>query len=233
MTIFGDIDPAAAEDLVRQRFNDVTKGTVLDFSQFAAEPIIETSRRFTKETPKKGATIYIGYPGMKLTDIKDRYAMEVLTEIMGSTTSNDWLFARLRGKQLVYYAWCYNFAGLLDGYVAATCQCEADKVDEVLKEIEGLLGRAVKGEFTEEEVTRAKSNRINAEVLNKQTNADSATSAALDELYGFGYDWSEGHSDRIMAVTLEQVRNVARKYFNGPPTITIISSGPGNDRDKK
>ncbi|MCP4707966.1 MAG: insulinase family protein, partial [Planctomycetes bacterium] len=227
LTIFGDINLGVAEDLVRQRFSDISKGAVLDFGQFEAAPEIEESRRFTKETPKQGATIYVGYPGMKLTDIKDRYAMEVLTEIMGSTTSNDWLFGRLRGKQLVYYAWCYNFPGLLDGYVAATCQCEADKVDEVLKEIEGLLGKAVKGEFTEEEVSRAKSNRINAEVLNKQTNADSATSAALDELYGFGYDWSEGHSDRIMAVTLEDVRNVARKYFNGPATITVITSVSG------
>ena len=225
LTIFGDIDLAAAEDLVRQRFSGIAQGKALDFGPMAAEPKMENPRRFTRETPKKGATIYVGYPGMKFTDIKDRYAMEVLTEIMGSPTSNDWLFARLRGKQLVYYAWCYNFPGLLNGYVAATCQCEGNKVEEVLKEIEGLLGRAVKGEFTEEEVTRAKSNRINAEVLNKQTNADSATSAALDELYGFGYAWSEGHSDRIMAVTLEEVRNVARKYFSGPATITIISSG--------
>ncbi|MCP4708854.1 MAG: insulinase family protein, partial [Planctomycetes bacterium] len=83
MTIFGDIDVAAVEDMVRQRFNDVTKGTVLDFGQFEAEPEIETPRRFTKETPKNGATIYVGYPGMKLTDIQDRYAMEVLTEIIG------------------------------------------------------------------------------------------------------------------------------------------------------
>ena len=227
LTIFGDIDLGAAEDLVRQRFSGISKGTVLDFGVFEAEPAIKEARRFTKATPKQGATIYMGYPGMKLTDIKDRYAMEVLTEIIGSTTSKDWLFAHLRGKQLVYYAWCYNFPGLLDGYVAATCQCEADKVDEVIKDIEGLLGKAVKGEFTEEEVSRAKSNRINAEVLNKQTNADSAASAALDELYGFGFDWSEGHSDRIMAVTLEEVRNVARKYFNGPATITIVSSGSG------
>ncbi len=230
LTIFGDIDPEEAEELVRRRFGGMEKGEPLNLDKFDPEPVSKESRRFVEKTAKQGATIYVGYPGMKLTNIKDRYAMEVMTEIMGSTSSSDWLFARLRGAQLVYYAWCYNFPGLLPGYAAATAQCEAEKVDEVQKIIEELLARAAAGKFTVEQIDRAKSNRINAEVLSKQTNADAAGAAALDELYGFGYDWSEGHGDRIMAVTLEEVQNVAKKYLSAAYTITIITSGPGEDK---
>ena len=150
--------------------------------------------------------------------------MEVMQEIVGS--HNGWLFEKLRGGQLVYSAWGANFPGLLPGYFAAVAQCEAEKVPQVIEIIQQLLTKAVAGEITEEELARAKSNRINSEILGKQTNSDAAMSAALDELYGFGFDWSRGYADRIMGVTLDNVKAVAKKHLSQPETITIITSAP-------
>ena len=186
-------------------------------------PLAE-ARRFVEKTAKNGATVNIGFPGMKLTNIQDRYPMEVMTEIVGSNSG--WLHELLRGQQLVYYAWGYSFPGLLPGYVVATAQCEADKATQVLGLIQEQLAKAARGEFTEEEVAHAKSNQINAEILEKQTNADAAMTAALDELYGFGYNWSEGYADRIMAVTIADVQNVAKKYLTASPTVTIVTAQP-------
>ena len=150
--------------------------------------------------------------------------MGVMEQVVGSNTG--WLHEGLRGRQLVYYAWGINFAGLLPGYVAATAQCESDKVGEVITVIDEFLDKARRGEFTEKEIARAKSKRINAEVLDKQTNADAAMTAALDELYGFGYDWSEGNADRIMAVTINDVKRVAAKYLAGAKATAVLTSDP-------
>jgi zinc protease len=210
LAIFGDIDADAVEKMVRERF--------------APEPPITAPRQFVEKTAKPGATVYIGFPGMKITNVQDRYPMEVMTEVIGSNTG--WLHELLRGRQLVYYAWGFSAPGLLPGYVAATAQCEADKAPEVLRLIQEQLAKAARGEFAEAEVNHAKSNQINAEILEKQTNADAATTAALDELYGFGFNWSEGYTDRIMAVTLADVQNVAKKYLSAPPTVSIVTSAP-------
>lgn len=224
LAIFGDIDLEAVEKTVREKFAALPRGAAFDLQRFPPEPTPDAPRQFVQETAKPGATVFIGFPGMQLTNLEDRYPMEVLTEIVGS--NRGWLHELLRGRQLVYYAWAFSFPGLTPGYLAATAQCDADKVPEVISLIQQQLAKARTGGFTDDEIAAAKSNRINAEILDKQTNADAAMTAALDELYGFGYDWSEGHADRIMAVTRQNVQHVAEKYLSPPPTITIVSSRP-------
>jgi len=224
LAIFGDIDLAETEKIVQEKLGILPQGNAIDLSKITGEPAPAGRRLFVEKTEKPGATVHIGFPGMKLTDIKDRYPMEILTQIVGSNTG--WLHELLRGKQLVYYAWGYSFYGVSPGYIVATAQCEAKKVPEVMKLIEEQLAKAAQGMISEAEVARAKSKRINTEVLNKQTNADMAATVALDELYGLGYKWSESYTDRIMAVRLEDVKKVASKYLKSPPTITIKTSEP-------
>ncbi len=224
LAIFGDIDVTAVEGQVREQFGGMPKGKALEPGSFAEEPAPTAARQFVERTPKTGATVYVGFPGMKLTNIEDRYAMDVLTEMIGS--NNGWLHETLRKAQLVYYAWGFSFPGVIPGFVGATAQCEADKAPEVLSRIQELLAKAARGEFDEKEIALAKNNQINSEILQKQTNADAAFKAGLDELYGFGYDWSDGNADRIMAVSREHVQAAAKKYLSVPPTVTIVTSQP-------
>lgn len=224
IAVFGDIDVAQTEQVIREKFAALPAGSGPDVAAVKPEPPVKETREFIKPTEKEGATIYVGYPGMKITNIKDRYPMDVLTEIIGSTTGR--LFELLRGKGLVYYVWGFNFPALTPGFVAATAQCEAARTPEVKDLILKEMQKAAKGDFTAEEISRAKSKLINAEILSKQTNAEAARQAALDELYGFGYDWSQGHANRILAITPEDVQRVAREYLTKPPTITIITSQP-------
>ena len=233
LAVFGDIDLAATENLVRQRLGAMPKGDPLNLDKFPPASPPTAPRQFVEKTDKTGATVYVGFPGIKLTEIQERYPLDVLTEIIGSTSSSDWLFGKLRGAQLVYYARGFDFAGVLPGYIAATAQCEAPKVPQVLGVIRELLAKASQGQFTEDELARAKSKLINAEIMSKQTNAEAAVVAVLDELYGFGYDWSKGHADRIMAVSLKDVQNVGRKYLTAPATVTIITSQPDILDEKK
>ncbi len=224
LAIFGDIDVDQTEKLVRERFAALPAGTPFPQEKYEPESDIETPRQFVDKTEKNGATVYIGYPGIKITDIEDRYPMEVMTEIIGS--HNGRIFTQLRGMQLVYDAWCTSVPGLTPGYIAAMAQCEAEKVPQVIQLIQDQITKAAQGEFTEKEITDAKNNRINSEILEKQTNADAAMTATLDEIYGLGYNWSEDNADRIMAVTLADIQKVAKKYLSGPPTVTIITSKP-------
>jgi zinc protease len=224
LAIFGDINIDETEKMIREHFAAMPAGTAFGVDRFEAEPAIEAPRQFVDTTERNGATVYVGFPGIKITDMEDRYSLEVLMEIIGS--HNGRIFEQLRGMQLVYDARCFSFPGVVPGYISAMAQCEADKAPQVIELIKEQLAKAVAGEFSEEEITDAKNNRINAEVLEKQTNADAAMTAALDELYGLGYNWSDGNADRIMAITLKNVQDVAKKYLSGSETVTVITSAP-------
>ena len=226
LAVFGDIDLAAAENLIRQRFAAMPKADPLGLEKITLDAPAKTPRQFIEKTPRPGATVYVGYPGIKFTDIQDRYPLEVLEEIVGSYSSPDWLFGKLRGAQLVYSATGYNFLGILPGYFAAYAQCEPEKAPQALELMQQLLAKAAKGDFTEAELTRAKSSLVNADAMSRQTNGQAATAAALDELYGLGFNWSQGYADRIMAVGLKEVQAVAKKILSTPATVTILTSQP-------
>ena len=43
-----------------------------------------------------------------------------------------------------------------------------------------------------------------------------------DRLYGLGFDHYRGLRERIEGVTLEQVRDVAKRYFTQPAVTVIV-----------
>jgi predicted Zn-dependent peptidase len=47
-----------------------------------------------------------------------------------------------------------------------------------------------------------------------------ATRAALDELYGLGYDHQRGYEQRIRQVTVEQVKELAATLLKTPLVVT-------------
>ncbi|MBN1844227.1 MAG: insulinase family protein, partial [Sedimentisphaerales bacterium] len=226
LAVFGDIDPAAAENLIRRQFEAFPKGEPLAVETLELDAAGAEERRVVEKSAKTGAYVYVGFPGLKQTSIPQRYPLEVLTEIVGSYTSANWLFDTLRGARLVYAAGGANFMGVLPGYFAATAQCEPDKAAEALQIMRTLLAKAARGEITPEEVARAKSSLINREAMAYQTNADQASAAALDELLGMGFDWWRGNTERIMAVDHAQVLALAKQILSAPPTVVILTSQP-------
>jgi predicted Zn-dependent peptidase len=61
--------------------------------------------------------------------------------------------------------------------------------------------------------------------MDNETPAEQATTAALDELYGLGYDYHDQFGERVNAVTIGDVRNVARSRL-GKAFVTISTPAP-------
>jgi zinc protease len=64
-----------------------------------------------------------------------------------------------------------------------------------------------------EELKRAKAKIIGQKKIARADLGNLATTAALDELYGLGWQRAELDDAKYEAVTLEQVRIAARKYL--------------------
>jgi predicted Zn-dependent peptidase len=81
--------------------------------------------------------------------------------------------------------------------------------------------------------SRCKEMIATAQALETETPADQASIAATDELFGLGYEYHAGFADRINAVPLPAVQELAKRRLSGclvticTPTPQSVEIGPG------
>ena len=225
LAIVGDIDMARAAALVERAFAGFQPRD-LAFPKVAIDPRPAQTRREVKQTRKQVAAIQIGFAGAAIKNVKDRYALHILDAVMsGIGAPGGWLHTELRGKQLVYVTHAFNWLGLEPGYfamMAATQPQHAQQVvDVMLKNVE----KAKAGDISDAELERAKQLAVIAAQLDEQTNEQRAAAAALDELYGLGFDFRHQEAERLAKVTKAEVQRVANAYLHHP-TIVIATPSP-------
>jgi len=213
LAIFGDIDPDGVENLVKKKFGRMKRKELL-FPRVPEEPPLTANIQDTLITNRQQAVIFMGYPGMTL-GAPDWPTMRVIDGITsGIGYPSGWLHNTLRGGQLVYFVHAWNDARSDPGYYAiqaASTPATADTALKVILEKQEL----VKGDaVTDQELEQAKRACIVMQGLRyNQTNSAQASLAATNEIRGLGYDYADDFEERINAVTKEDVKRVANKYF--------------------
>ena len=209
ISIFGDVKTAEVKKAIQQKFGAWQNQALLP--DLIATPKLAGTKRVADTRDKKQAVLLIGYPGTTIFS-EDRYALELLQEALSDLGSR--LFTRIREKLgLAYYVGAQNFLGLSPGYFAFYTGTEPEKVKlveaEMLKEAAALRT----GGLTAEELQRAKAKVVGQKKIARQDLGGYAMAVALDELYGLGYDRSDKDDAQYEAVTLADVKRVAKKYL--------------------
>ncbi len=214
LAIFGDVDPAQAEELARKYFGGFRGDGAFRPARPALEGPLTGPRVALKVNKKEGAVVYMGAPGPQMTDVEDRAVIDVIDTVMsGWGYPGGWLHSDLRGRQLVYEVHAFSTPGVEPGYFAAYARCQPDKVKTVAEAILYQVYRMALYGPTPQEMDLAKQMIVTTEKLENQTSAAQAMNAAINELYGLGYDFDERQLRRIQGVTLGDIQKVARKYF--------------------
>jgi zinc protease len=225
VTVFGDIDPDRALELVKKHFGTLPADPhfkPLDFarSNRVAEPIVRH-----KVTSKPTGMIVLGYPCPGIFAKEEHAAVTVLGAVLaGYDYPGGWLYKELRGEGLVYDVHAMAMTGAVPGYFTIFAQTRPDKVDEVVGRIEANLRRARQGHISEEEVRRAVELIVALHAQENTTIAAQAQQAARDTLYGLGPEYDRTFAKRIESVTRDDVLAAARKYFDGNKV--LVTSSP-------
>lgn len=210
-TIIGDFEKEDALKLVKKYFGRNKKSPDAIPKVYTTEPTQEGSRRLTIK--RKGETGIVGVahkspPGLG----EDTYSLQVLSKILGGGKSSR-LYRTIIDKGLAtgMYMWDFPFKdnGLFITYVFMTPGTEHAKVEAlILDEYENIKNNGVDNE----EIGRAKA-QINSEMAFSRDGSYSIASA-LNEAIAIG-DWKfyTTYSEKIAAVTAEDIKNVANKYL--------------------
>jgi zinc protease len=218
LAIFGDVKADAAKAAVEKYFGTWKRGKEAFVLPEPVSPPTEL-RRVIEERDKKQAVMVIGFAGLTVYD-SDRYALELIQEACSDLGSR--MFMRIRDQLgLAYYVGAQSFLGLVPGYFAFYVGTEPSKValveSEMLKETESLQASGL----TPEELKRSKAKVIGQKKISRQDLGAYAMTVALDELYGLGYKHIDQEDAQYEAVTIEQTREVARKYLD--PKRLVVS----------
>ena len=221
VTVFGDIDEEEALALVTKEFGGLKASPGFEPVSFDRSNAIAKSIDRHKTIAKQTAMVMLGYPTASILQKEDYAAMTVLGAVMaGYRYPGGWLHNELRGEGLVYSVHAFQATGPVPGYFEIVAQTRPDALGDVVKRIERNVERAKAGEIPENEFQTAVERVVALHAQENTTIGEQAMQAALDELYGLGYDYHKTFDARIEAGKLKDIVGVAQKYFGNHVLVT-------------
>ena len=166
----------------------------------------------------------VGFRGASLSS-PDRYALELIDEASSDLGSR--FFIRIREQMgLAYYVGSSQMQGLVPGLFAFYLGTDPQKIEKVKTELLDEIHKLANEGLTSEELARAKKKLIGQQEIANQSNDAFGYHCALDEVYGLGFDYYKQLERDVNGVTLENVKQVAAKYFRDQPYVLATVRPP-------
>jgi zinc protease len=241
LAIYGDIDVEGAKGLAQKYFGHgeaaakddagAANGAMAAAKAEGDVPSVTIDKVEIQKWDNPEAAIFIGYKSNSLV-IDPQHEPLIMADTLtsGYTYPTGYIFETLRGLGYVYDANAQNFWGInakLPGTFWAYAGCDPKNVDACIDEILLNIAR-LQGSDKDLDLDwfgRSKNLVTSVDAMQNETAASQAATAALDEMFGLGYDYHAGFSARINAVTADQVRQVARQRLRNC-VIAVSTSKP-------
>jgi len=234
LVVVGDVEPQAVFALAEKYFGRIPRRDVAPRST-AAEPEHKGPRRISVEAPAQVPYLLMGYrvPVIAEADSQDwePYALEILAYILDGGKSARLSTELVRNQQIVS-----SVSAGYDATARAATQFLFDANPSPGKDI-AAVERAIRAEIKRvqtELVSAGELARVKAQIVaNNVYERDSVfyQGMKLGALETIGLDWrlEQKMTERLRAVTAEQVKKVANKYLVDE-NLTVAILVPGAQR---
>ena len=224
VALIGDVDPDAAAAQAARAFSGLLPRPVAWPAEVPEEPLAGV-RDAAEHMDKEQALVMLGFRGTTHT-AEDREALDVMTAILSGMAGR--LFQSVREQHgLSYTLGAAHAPGWDPGHVVVYAATRPAELDQVLRVLREQLERVVQDGFTAEEVEQAKRYLIGLHRMDLQHLAGLARQAALDELFGLGFDAWIAYEARVNAVTPELAHAAAKRYLTLGRLAQVVISPNG------
>jgi zinc protease len=223
ISIFGSVSASEAREIFEKALGKLKPGELAHQSPPAPAPLSEIVLVESRKEKAQGV-LMAGYRGADMFS-PDRYALELIDEASSDIGSR--FFIRIREQMgLAYYVGASQMQGLVPGLFLFYLGTDPQKIEPVKAALFEEIGRLATHGLSEVELARAKKKLIGQQQIANQSNDSFGYMAALDELYGLGFDHYKTLERDVEKVTLEDVRRVAAKYFLNQPHVLAVVRPP-------
>ncbi len=229
ISVFGNVSAAEVKQLFEQALSKMKAGE-LALKDASPPPPMTKSETVESRKEKAQSVIMVGYRGVDVYS-KDRHALELLDEASSDLGSR--FFVRIREEMgLAYYVGASQVQGLVPGLFAFYLGTSPEKTEPVKVALLDEIKKLASEGLTNEELTRAKKKLIGQQQIANQSNDTFGYQCALDEVYGLGFDYYKKLEPEVSAVSLEDIKTAAQKYFRDQPYVLAIVRPPDKSTAK-
>ncbi|HOA95433.1 MAG TPA: pitrilysin family protein [Quisquiliibacterium sp.] len=229
LVVAGDVTPAEVFELAERTYGRIAS-RALPPRKPQLEPQQRGVRRIWVKAPAQNPYVLMGFKVPRLADVAadgDVYALEVLAAVLdldenGRITRNVVRSARIANSAGAGYDMVARGPAL---FTLAGTPSEGRSTEDVERALRAEIARIADQGVREDELQRVKTQYVASRVYRRDSVFGQAMEAAGLEIAGFRHDDSDRILERIRAVTAEQVRAVARKYFD-EDTLTVATLLP-------
>jgi len=173
---------------------------------------------------KAQGVIMVGFRGASVSS-PDRTVLDLIDEASSDLGSR--FFVRIREQMgLAYYVGANQMQGLVPGLFAFYLGTDPQKIEPVKTALLDEIHKLANDGLTKEELTRAKKKLIGQQEIANQSNDAFGYQCSLDEIYGLGFDFYKRLQHDVDAVSLDDIKRVAAKYFRDQPYVLATVRPP-------
>lgn len=226
LVVSGDVQQDSILQQVDSLFANWQRGAIAG-NNFPPPPQRTSRSAYVVDRPGSAqANIVIANSGITRTS-PDYFPMLVMHTILGANASSR-VFMNLREeKGYTYGAYTSLDARRTAGTFRATAEVRTPVTGDSLKEFFFELNRIRNEPVSEKEISDAKSYLTGVFPIRLETQEGLIDQLVQIKMFGLPDDYLEIYRNRIQAVTIEQIQDVARKYVK-PEEAAIVIVGDGS-----
>ncbi|HZP10458.1 pitrilysin family protein [Methyloceanibacter sp.] len=224
ISVVGDINPAQLGKALDHMFGALPAKADLTPVADAAPPLGPTQEIIEMDVPQSVAQF--GHRGIPRKD-SDFIAAYVLNYIIGGGGFASRLMEEVREKRGLAYSVYSNLYPYQHGAVfVGSVATKNEAVGQSLEVIEGELKRLAEQGPTAEELANAKSYLTGAYALRFESSSSIANQLLAIQIEDLGIDYVNRRNQLVEAVTLDDIKRVAKRLIEADRLITTIVGKP-------
>ncbi|MEO1186441.1 MAG: pitrilysin family protein, partial [Cyanobacteria bacterium J06636_27] len=226
LALVGDFQPAQVKEMLEKEFGD-WKGTG-DTPKIEYPPVNLPDKiiRYNPVVPGKAQAItFMGNKAINRQDPR-YYAAKILNHILGGDTLSSRLGSQIRDRLGLTYGIYSNFlAGKNSGTFLIEMQTSPEDTTKAIASTRQLLEEMHRKGVTAAEVETAKHNLTGNYNVSLASPDELIYRIIKNHVLGLGTDEIRSYTDKIQAVTPDQVNQAARELLH-PDKIVVVTAGP-------
>lgn len=221
VTLIGAIDRKTAEEIAERLTQHLPKGGVSGTALPEVQAVAQ-AREIRLPHPALQAHVLMGQIGIARGD-PDYFALLVGNHVLGGGGFVSRLTNEVREKRgLSYSVYSYFLPAAQPGLFQIGLQTQKAQVGQALAVVRKTVARFVEEGPNAAELQAAQDNLVNGFPLRIDNNRKLLDNIANIAWYGLPLDYLDTWTERVRAVTLEQVRAAFRKHVRPDALVTVV-----------
>ena len=223
IAIVGAVDKKQAEELAETILGKLPAGepakAIPEVNSLSKANLVK------KEFPSSQTHLLVGQPAVKRGD-PDFFPLYVGNHILGGSGLVSRLSEEIREKRGLSYS-TYSFFSPMrqQGPFRMGLQTRNDQADKALKIIKQTLVEFMKEGPSEKELEAAKKNITGGFALNLDSNSKIIENIAMIGFYQLPLDYLDTYTDKIDAVTIDQIKAAFKRHVQPDKMVTVMVGG--------